>query len=60
MSAFFSKRRVSFLSGALLSASLVAACSTSRAPGESQGLTQAESRPSRTARADFGPKDAPA
>ncbi|RKH21648.1 DUF3520 domain-containing protein [Corallococcus sp. CA047B] len=54
MSAFFSKRRVSFLSGALLSASLVAACSTSRAPPETQGLTQAEARPSR---ANYAPRD---
>ncbi|MCY1047011.1 von Willebrand factor type A domain-containing protein [Corallococcus sp. bb12-1] len=54
MSAFFSKRRVSFLSGALLSASLVAACSTSQAPAGQNGLTQYEPRPSR---ANSAPRD---
>ncbi|RKH60738.1 vWA domain-containing protein [Corallococcus llansteffanensis] len=49
MSPFFSKRRVSFLSGALLSAGLVAACSTS-SPSEQQGLSQGQVRQEESSR----------
>ncbi|NBD09137.1 vWA domain-containing protein [Corallococcus silvisoli] len=61
MSPFFSKRRVSLVSGALLCAGLVGACSTSRAPPES-GLGAADSqlRPQAVARTEPSPKDAPA
>ncbi|RKH61382.1 vWA domain-containing protein [Corallococcus aberystwythensis] len=55
MSPFFSKRRVSFVSGALLCASLVSACS-SREPA--QGLSaRGELRPQAVATTQSAPKD---
>ncbi|WP_375759680.1 von Willebrand factor type A domain-containing protein [Corallococcus exercitus] len=54
MSPFFSKRRVSFVSGALLCASLVSACSA-REP--SQGVARGELRPQAVATTESAPAE---
>ncbi|NOK08413.1 vWA domain-containing protein [Corallococcus exercitus] len=54
MSPFFSKRRVSFVSGALLCASLVSACSSME---PAQGVTRSELRPQAVATTQSAPAD---
>ncbi|MHA7630790.1 vWA domain-containing protein [Corallococcus sp. M7] len=56
MSPFFSKRRVSFVSGALLCASLVGACS-SREPAQGNMSAHAELKPQAMATTRSAPKD---
>ncbi|WP_216627443.1 hypothetical protein, partial [Corallococcus exercitus] len=54
MSPFFSKRRVSFVSGALLCASLVSACSSME---PAQGVARGELRPQAVATTESAPAD---
>ncbi|MBZ4373075.1 von Willebrand factor type A domain-containing protein [Corallococcus interemptor] len=56
MSPFFSKRRVSFVSGALLCASLVSACS-SREPAQGRLSARDELKPQALAATQSAPKD---
>lgn len=60
MSPFFSKRRVSLVSGALLCAGLVGACSTSRSAPEPGLGAESQLRPQAVARTEPSAKDAPA
>ncbi|RKH11002.1 DUF3520 domain-containing protein [Corallococcus sp. CA053C] len=59
MSPFFSKRRVSFLSGALLSAGLVAACSTSSPSGPQANQEVSSKRYKAAPWDDAAPKPSP-